>query len=115
MNNQEFNRLVKNQCESINKVLSAKAGEYASDTDRLHNFKSAARKLDTTPQVALNGMDMKHYVSIQDMILNGLPATLLNIKSLPEKRAACIKYIDEKIGDHINYMILLKAILMEQL
>jgi hypothetical protein len=79
-------------------VLDNKAKEYATE-DRLHNFKRAAEILHTTPQQALAGMFVKHLVSVLDLIEGlVLPTTQL---------------INEKIGDAINYLILLEAILKE--
>lgn len=81
-------------------VLAIKADEYASSADRLHNFKTAAKMLDTTPEVALVGMAIKHAVSVQDMVIQPEIIT-------PE-------LIDEKIGDCINYLVLLEALMLER-
>jgi hypothetical protein len=109
MKSEIFNQIVDKQIKSIKNVLCVKAAEYAAQTrdDRLHNFRTAARQMDTSMSQALRGMDMKHRVSIDDMISNGLPAMLLTDDA---KR----KYIDEKITDHLNYTILLKACLLEE-
>jgi len=98
MNNEQFNQVVENRIDQIRKVLVNKAAEYASDTDRLHNFKVAARidVVPVTPEQALLGMWRKHLVSILDMIAS---------KTTP---SAALR--DEKIGDSINYLILLEAL-----
>jgi len=98
MNNEQFNQVVENRIDQIRKVLVKKAAEYASDTDRLHNFKVAARvgSKQITPEQALLGMWRKHLVSVFDMIESGTrPAPALR---------------DEKVGDSINYLILLEAL-----
>lgn len=112
MNHEQFDKLVEEQIISIRKVLISKAAEYAKGGDRLHNFRVAARKLgrDVTSAQALRGMDIKHVVSIDDMVIGGLPATLRDSNNMEYIKA----YIDEKIGDHINYMILLKACLYSE-
>jgi hypothetical protein len=104
-----FNQIVDRQIKSIKSVLVTKAAEYASHDDRLHNFRTAARQTSATCTLsqALRGMDLKHRVSIDDIISDGLPAMLLTDDA---KR----KYIDEKITDHIDYTILLKACLLEE-
>ena len=84
-------------------VLLAKAGEYAADGDRLHNFKRAAHLQGITPVGALSGMMCKHTVSIYDLI-NGYE----------EGRAIEPELWDEKIIDNINYLILLRAVLREE-
>ena len=75
------------------------AEEYASDVDRLSNFKRAARLKGTTLPQAVTGMMVKHTVSVYDMVESG--------------EAFTAAAWDEKIGDHINYLILLKATLIE--
>jgi hypothetical protein len=100
MNINEFNSLVGARVKKISDVLANKGKEYGKN-DCLYNFKRAAEILRTTPQHALAGMWMKHVVSVMDLIEGTLPATELTI--------------DEKIGDAINYMILLEAVLRETL
>jgi len=57
--------------------------------------------LNTTPEKALLGMFMKHFVSVLDLI------------ECPEKATNYL--IDEKLGDMINYCILLEACFRERL
>lgn len=94
-----FDQIMKERLQAIVRVLGSKAGEYASKGDRLHNFKVAARIDNETPAKALWGMAKKHLVSIMDMV-DGKPAD--------------IPMINEKIGDMINYLILLEAVLKEE-
>lgn len=83
----------------IKRVLDKKAEQYALDGDRLSQFRSAARMRDTTLPQALWGMAMKHLVSVQDIVDGRLEPTPL--------------LVSEKIGDLINYLILLEAVLAE--
>lgn len=101
----QFNALLKQRLAKAEAVLGSKAAEYATDDDRLHNFKVAARYDDESPEKALWGMLKKHLVSLQDMI------------NATEKHAAHhpLEMIDEKVGDSINYLILLEAIMKERL
>ena len=105
MNNKKFEEILTFRLNQIKCILGNKAKEYASDTDRLHNFKVAGRIQNTTPEKALKGMMVKHEVSVQDLIEWA--------ETSPEKLNEII--IDEKIGDCINYLILLEALLKEQL
>jgi hypothetical protein len=105
MNNTDFDKIVQDTITSITTVLTSKAKEYADDTDRLHNFKVAARMGNVTPEIALKMFKLKHEVSVDDMICN----TVNNIPTPISK-----ELIDEKIGDIINYNILLKALLYER-
>lgn len=101
MKNKEFNSLVHDRILSIQSVLMSKAEEYSSKEDRLHNFKMAARVNNTTPELTLWGMYTKHLISVMDMVCG-----------LQEPTE---EMINEKIGDSINYHILLEAILKEKL
>ena len=100
MNSKQFEDILSKRLDSIKNTLSSKSKEYASFDDRLYNFKRAAQLQNVTPQAALLGMMTKHLVSVLDLIEG---------KSTPS-----ISIIDEKIGDTINYFILLEAVLKEQ-
>ena len=64
----EFEKVLRNRTTKIWDILALKAKEYASDDDRLHNFKRAAAMQNITPEKALIGMFTKHMVSILDMV-----------------------------------------------
>lgn len=98
MNTEKFNQLFEEQIERSRRVLCAKAKEYATE-DRLHNFKVAAQLEDITTEQALAGMMAKHTVSVYDMCAID--------KSYP------IDLWEEKITDHINYLLLLNAVIRE--
>jgi len=98
MNTLDFETILDSRIQSIKTVLGNKAKEYAIG-DRLYNFKRAAEISRTSPQKALLGMFMKHLVSVLDLVEGSIPAT---------------EYmVNEKIGDAINYLILLEATLKE--
>lgn len=99
MNNDEFNVVVRDQMRRCESMLLRKAGEYASDEDRLHNFKQAAQLQGVTIPQALAGHMSKHTVSIFDMVRSG--------KNFTEAQW------DEKITDHLNYLFLLRAAVEE--
>jgi len=92
----EFNELLNARIKKITETLGQKALQYESKVDRLHNFKVAAQLSNSTPEKALWGMAMKHLVSVTDLISGQLENNRKNI--------------DEKIGDMINYLILLEAL-----
>ena len=102
MKAEEFNEVLSYVVSHINSSLSAKAEEYATDNDRLRNFKIAASLTENTPKQAAWGMLVKHLVSISDMIQNDQTKTYT-----PEMW-------DEKIGDAINYLILIRALEFEE-
>ena len=98
-----FDQLLDRRIEATRSVLASKNAEYSSGTDRLHNFKAAAHLAlkPITPEQALWGMLRKHLVSILDMVEGDKP--------LPDKPTR-----SEKIGDAINYLILLEALLEDR-
>jgi len=105
MEPKEFDELVSSITDRIKSVLCSKADEYASDSDRLHNFAVAARMRNTTQAKALDGMKLKHDVSILDLIE----------WNDTDKEKVTKELIEEKLTDSINYTILLWAILSKDL
>jgi len=101
----DFDDVLSARIFKINQVLGQKAQEYASGANHFHNFDLAARRLKTTPEKALNGMMAKHDVSVQDLIAWS--------EDDPERITRGL--IDEKIGDLINYLILLEGLLDRRL
>ena len=104
MTNEQFDTVLTNRIREIRLVLVRKAREYAGADDRLHNFKAAARMFGGTQESALIGMFAKHMVSVLDIV-----AKVGNAESVSESM------VNEKIGDSINYLILLEACLIEDL
>lgn len=101
----DFQDVVYVRVEKIQTILGQKAEEYATDSDRYHNFNVAARMNDTTPEKALKGMMLKHEVSVNDLIEWA--------DTSPKKLT--LELIEEKIGDNINYLILLEGMLKERI
>ena len=101
MNTQRFNEVVAEQIKRSTDVLCSKAKEYATE-DRLHNFKVAAEIIHGTQIQALMGMMSKHTVSIYDMCQHRDPNDFT------------MDMWNEKITDSINYLLLMKAIVVEE-
>ncbi len=101
MDSKRFDEVVENRIEKIKSVLKSKAGDYSRGNDRLHNFKVAAMARGITPLQALDGMMLKHEVCYLDLVSG---------RTKPTK-----EFIDEKIGDFINYLILAEGLLVENL
>lgn len=103
-----FDKIVNQRCELIKSILIAKGKEYSEpDGDRLDHFKIAANlsTLSEIPEGALLGMWRKHIVSVIGMIDN--------IDDGSSIGKGYDKWM-EKIGDSINYLILLEALLHER-
>lgn len=84
--------------KSLN-TLTAKANEYARKDDMFHNFEVAAVLKGETREEALFGMMDKHLVSISDMV--------------PNAKGYSQETWQEKIGDAINYLLILSAMVKE--
>jgi hypothetical protein len=102
MKHEDFDKCVETRMALCKKVLVYKGTEY-SDGDRLSNFKKAAGLIGDTPESALWGMAVKHIVSINDMI-----------QDLSVGIAAPMCAWEEKIGDALNYLLILRAQLEER-
>ena len=92
---ERFNDIVKKQIKRCEGTLISKSVEYATE-DRLHNFKVSSELMNVTDQQALAGMMTKHTVSIYDMCASD--------------EVFDIDQWNEKITDHINYLLILRAI-----
>jgi hypothetical protein len=99
MNNTTFEKILAERLDRIQATLASKAKEYAIG-DRLYNFKRAGEILRTTPEKALLGMAIKHIVSVVDIVEGSV---------FPSDEV-----INEKVGDAINYFILLEAVLKDR-
>lgn len=113
----DFNNAVDTQIDMCKSLLAKKGNEYAPEfieqqdgqiafnidamTDRLHSFKKAAVLMNTTPKAALFGMLTKHLVSVSDMCTDK--------EEYPPERWS------EKITDSINYLLILSAMVKEEL
>lgn len=100
MHADEFKFVIGNMIDRAKAVLLEKNEGYNTNEDKLEGFKKSAALQKTTLRKALGGMMVKHTVSIYDLIES------------PEHTPMAVW--DEKITDHINYLLLLKAVVSEE-
>ena len=100
MDSEMMKEVIEEQLDICREVLIDKSQEYTPGGDRLSNFRQAASAQCLTMEQALAGMMAKHTISIFDMIWS------------PDKFP--MEKWEEKITDHLNYLLLLKAILVEE-
>lgn len=100
MTREKFNNIVEDQIEMARNTLLRKQEEYSTEENPLHAFSVAANLQGISMREALGGMMIKHTTSIYDFIRS--------------KNDISLEEWEEKIGDHINYLLLLKAILVEE-
>lgn len=99
MDAKTFDEFLDLTLERIREVLASKGAEYVpgeAEVSRFHNFEKAAALNEESIEQALWGFVSKHIVSLSDMV---------QVDSTEHALAAW----DEKIGDVLNYMILLRA------
>lgn len=115
MSPKEFDILINEIIERSKEKLKTRSKEYASDTDKLHNFKVAGRKENESPEKALMGMKVKHTVSLGDMV-NEIEKKCSDESNCFPAYEPCgyIKILEEKITDEINYWMLLELIIKER-
>lgn len=100
MKNTDFMAAVKHQVEHCLNLLAGKGKEYAGENaDRLVAFKKAAALQGVSEAQAAFGMLAKHLVSVADMVEH------------PE--AYTREKWDERLGDSINYLLIIRAIAEE--
>ncbi len=100
----EFAVVLENRLKKTKEILMKKEKEYAKGGDRYHNFRRAAMKDGITPEKALQNFMRKHEVSVDDLVDA--------CETDPSKITR--ELIDEKIGDNINYLILLEGLLINR-
>jgi len=105
-----FNEFAKSKFSNCINILIKKAANnpgYSSKKDRLSHFKIAGEVQDITPERACLGMAVKHFISIREMLYSlDNPSNIKNINK---------EIVDEKMGDYINYMIFIWALLYERI
>lgn len=104
MNVERFNEIVEEVLGHCKETLVKKADDYARDYDRLNNFKAVSQQTGVMPEHVLLVWQSKHANAVKDFIED--------IKSKEKKRTR--EEWKEKIGDIINYNILLLALLEDE-
>ena len=99
MNREQFTAIFEETVNKSRETLLRKNEEYGQEQDIFRAFTQAAHLQDIEPHQALLGMLAKHTTSIYDM-----GAVDILDHSLHQW--------EEKIMDHINYLILLRAIVL---
>jgi hypothetical protein len=102
MTREDFSRRVEKRIDLVRQTLLTKHKEYAKDDNVFRNFDEAAGglSLHSTSAEVLWSYMTKHLVSIKDIVSDNVP-----VKN---------EIVSEKIGDVINYLILLEAMLNEK-
>jgi hypothetical protein len=99
MNAEEFDKFLDETLDRTRSVLKSKGDEYVpgDNKSRFHNFEKTAHLNDESLEQALWGFVSKQVVSLSDMVK-------------VDSTSYSIAQWDEKTGDVLNYMILLRGI-----
>lgn len=100
MSNNTFTDIIAKQMDLCGNLLISKGEEYAPDVDRLAAFRKAAALQQCSMAQAAFGMLAKHLVSVADMV------------TVPAEYSIC--RWEEKLSDSINYLLILRAIIQEE-
>jgi hypothetical protein len=102
MTREDFSKRVEKRIDLVRQTLLTKHKEYAKDDNVFRNFDEAAGglSLHSTSAEVLWSYMTKHLVSIKDIVSDNVPVDNA--------------VVSEKIGDVINYLILLEAMLNEK-
>ena len=104
MTNKDFEtKILDFRLSEIIRLLGIKGKEYGSDLDRFSNFKDIAKVSDDAPEHVAFTLMMKHFSFIKDICQHKFRKDMITTK-----------LINEKIGDCINYLILIEGIIKEK-
>jgi hypothetical protein len=101
---EDYEALVKETIEQINRLSTLKGGEYAGDVDRLANFRRNGLALDLPMEVIWHTYTAKHWDAVTQYILD-LRRGVTRVRAEP---------LGGRLDDIIVYCILFKAMLVER-
>lgn len=102
MDSTTFTEVMLKQMERCDSLLHVKEAEYSQGKDRLDQFKRGAAFCDKHPLEVLAGMMLKHTTSVYDLVGKAARGEQVGIGMW-----------EEKITDHINYLLLLMALVID--
>ena len=104
MTENRFEQIVDETLNQIQNVLIEKGKEYRRNNNPFHNFEEGSKRSGLIREKVLDGMLLKHEISIADMT-NDLEKGIL-----PK-----IETVEEKFGDNLIYLILKKASIIDKI
>lgn len=104
MTEERFEQIVDETLNQIKETLIVKGKEYRRNNNPFHNFDEGSKRSGLIREKVLDGMLLKHEISIADMT-----------NDLAEGILPKIETIKEKFGDNLIYLILKKASIIDKI
>ncbi len=100
MKSDQLRKTLRSEVEACLRTIEGKNGSYNPDEDKLSSFKMVANLMGVTPVEAAFSLMSKHVVSVWQIFKD---SSIIFDK----------EFCDEKIRDHICYLLLLQALLSD--
>jgi len=98
-----FNKILESRFKKTRETYSRKMNEYATDLDVFQSFKEGVGfSFQDTPEGVAWNYAAKHFESIKNII-----------SKIPDEIPSH-ELVDEKIGDAINYLIIIEGLIKER-
>ena len=104
MNSEKFNQTIEEQIKICRDLLISKNKEYATENDRLSNFRQPSSLMNMSPAEVAFCYDSKHIASIQKIV-----------HEISQGKIPSLELWQEKITDYLNYGLLMKACVLEEI
>ena len=104
MTEHRFEQIVDETLNQIKETLIQKGREYRRNNNPFHNFEEGSKRSGLIREKVLDGMLLKHEISIADMT-----------NDLAEYKLPKIETVNEKFGDNLIYLILKKASIIDKI
>jgi hypothetical protein len=104
MTEKQFDEEIEKTLEIIKETLIVKGKEYRRNNNPFHNFERGSNRTGLIREKVLDGMLLKHEISIDDMT-NDLEKGIL-----PKEET-----VNEKFNDNIIYLLLKKASILDKI
>ena len=104
MTENRFEQIVDETLNQIKETLIVKGKEYRRNNNPFHNFDEGSKRSGLIREKVLDGMLLKHEISIADIT-----------NDLIEGKLPKIETIEEKFGDNLIYLILKKASIIDKI
>ena len=104
MTEERFEQIVDETLNQTKETLIVKGKEYRRNNNPFHNFDEGSKRSGLIREKVLDGMLLKHEISIADIT-----------NDLIEGKLPKIETIEEKFGDNLIYLILKKASIIDKI